>query len=224
MTQDGELAASGPGTDAHRALRIGITGPIGCGKSTVARWLRENGAAVIDADEEARAVTARGGVVLDAVFAHFGEAFRGADGGLDRAAMARLVFEDPAALVTLEAMVHPAVRRRIVAAIDAAEVARVPAVAIEAIKLFEGGLAELCDEVWLVDCRPATQRARLSARGLDPAEAERRIAAQGELAGRLRPRATRVLRTDGSWPRARRRATLAFELALRAHGAAPAAK
>lgn len=202
-----------------RALRIGLTGPIGCGKSTVAGWLWQHGAAVIDADAEARAVTEPGGAVLEAVIARFGEAFRGADGSLDRAAMARLVFEDPAALADLEAIVHPAVRPRILAAIDAAEAAGAPAIVIEAIKLVEGGLAELCDEVWLVDCKPATQRARLAGRGMDPTEARRRIAAQGDLVARLRPYATRVLATDGTPRETEARAAALYAAALTDHAA-----
>jgi dephospho-CoA kinase len=181
-----------------RALRIGLTGPIGCGKSTVAGWLALRGAVVVDADAVARAVTAPGEPAHEAVLARFGDAVRRADGTLDRAALARLVFLDAAALRDLEAIVHPAVRPRILAALEAADQAWAPAVVIEAIKLVEGGLAALCDEVWLVTCDPAAQRARLAGRGMSAADAERRIAAQGDLAERLRPHATRVLQTNGA--------------------------
>jgi len=181
-----------------RALRIGLTGPIGCGKSTVAGWLALRGAVVVDADAVARAVTAPGEPAHEAVLARFGDAVRRADGTLDRAALARLVFLDEAALRDLEAIVHPAVRPRILAALEAADQARAPAVVIEAIKLVEGGLAALCDEVWLVTCDPAAQRARLAGRGMAAEDAEQRIAAQGDLAERLRPHATRVLETDGT--------------------------
>jgi dephospho-CoA kinase len=204
-----------------RALRIGLTGPIGCGKSTVAGWLWQHGAAVIDADEIARAVTAPGEPAHDEVLARFGEAVRGADGMLDRAALARLVFSDPAALADLEAIVHPAVRPRILVAIAAADAKGARAVVIEAIKLVEAGLAELCDEVWLVDCKPATQRARLAGRGMDTAEARLRIAAQGDLVARLRPRATRVLRTDGPWYIANNAATDLLRRALEESGIEP---
>ncbi|HSW43002.1 MAG TPA: dephospho-CoA kinase, partial [Patescibacteria group bacterium] len=163
--------ATSTGRTGRRALRIGLTGPIGCGKSTVAGWLSGRGVVVVDADAEARAVTEAGGTVLEAVIGRFGETFRGPDGGLDRAAMARLAFEDAAALADLEAIVHPAVRSRILAAVEAAEAAGAPAIVIEAIKLVEGGLAELCDEVWLVSCGPAAQRARLAARGMAVADA-----------------------------------------------------
>ena len=217
----GAVSREGAGA-ARRALRIGLTGPIGCGKSTVAGWLWQHGVAVIDADAKARAVTEPGGAALEAVIARFGEAFRGADGGLDRAAMARLVFSDPAALADLEAIVHPAVRPRILAAIAAADAKGTRAVVIEAIKLVEGGLAQLCDEVWLVECGPAAQRRRLAGRGMDLAEVRRRIVAQGDLVARLRPYATRVVRTDGPAAIASSRATHALALALREHGARPA--
>ena len=118
-------------------LRIGITGPIGCGKSAVAGWLGELGATVIDADELARESTAPGEPALDAVFDRFGERYRREDGSLDRAALGRLVFSDAAALADLEAIVHPAVRSRIEIAIAAAEAAGAPAIAVEAIKLVE---------------------------------------------------------------------------------------
>ncbi len=182
----------------RRPIRIGLTGPIGCGKSTVAGWLAERGARIVDADEVAHRVTAPGQPAHDAVLARFGERVRRADGTLDRAALARIVFADPVALAALEGIVHPAVRPVILAALQAAAASDAPAVVIEAIKLVEGGLAALCDEVWLVTCDPAVQRARIIARGADATDADRRIAAQGDLVARLRPAAGRVLDTSGS--------------------------
>jgi dephospho-CoA kinase len=186
------------------SVRIGITGPIGCGKSTVAGWLGELGATVIDADAVAREATALGEPALDAIFERFGEAYRRPDGSLDRAALGRLVFSDPAALAALEAIVHPAVRVRIEKAIGAAEAAGAPAVLVEAIKLVEGGLAEASDEVWLVTCEPGRQLERLLARGSDVAEASQRIAAQNDPASRLRPAATRIIDTSGDIEETRR--------------------
>lgn len=200
--------------EPRRTLRIGLTGPIGCGKSTVAGWLATRGAVVIDADEIARDVTAPGEAAHDAVLARFGDPVRGADGNLDRAALARLVFADPAALAGLEAIVHPAVRPAILAAVEAADATGAPAVVIEAIKLVEGGLAAICDEVWLVTCDPRVQRERLLARGASPDDADRRIDAQRGLVERLRPAAGRVLDTTGPAVDARSRLATLWDEAI----------
>ena len=185
----------GPG----RALRIGLTGPIGCGKSTVARWLGERqGVIAVDADRIAQEVLGPGTAEVEAVYRRFGPALRRADGTLDRAELGRLVFADPVALRELEAIVHSAVRPRILAAIAEADRAGARAVVVEAIKLVEGGLAESCDEVWLVTCDEEVQLERLIGRGMEPTDAAARLAAQRGLATRLRPRATRVIDTSGS--------------------------
>jgi dephospho-CoA kinase len=179
-------------------LTIGVTGPIGCGKSTVAGWLGERaGVRVVDADHEARLVLAPGTAEVETVYARFGATLRRPNGELDRAALGRIVFADPTALRDLEAIVHPAVRPRILGAIGRAQDAGARAVAIEAIKLVEGGLAELCDEVWLVACDPDVQLERLIGRGDPSDDATARIDAQGDLVERLRERATRIVDTSG---------------------------
>jgi dephospho-CoA kinase len=200
----------------RRTLRIGLTGPIGCGKSTVGGWLQEAGATVIDADQLARAVVEPGEPALAGVVAAFGASIVRPDGTLDRTALGRLVFADPEALARLESIIHPAVRPRILAAMLAAELDRAPAVVVEAIKLVEGGLAELCDEVWLVTCDPAAQRERLRGRGGDPADAAARIDAQADLVDRLAPAATRLIDTSGTIALTRRDVLAAFAAALAA--------
>jgi dephospho-CoA kinase len=193
-------------------LRIGITGPIGCGKSTVARWLGErSGVSVIDADHEARLVLAPETPEVEAVYRRFGQDLRRANGELDRGALGRIVFKDPEALHDLESIVHPAVRPRILAAIERAERAGARAVVIEAIKLVEGGLAELCDEVWLVSCEPAVQRERLVGRGDAEDDAAARVDAQGDLIERLRTRATRVVDTNADPADTRRSVDALFD-------------
>jgi dephospho-CoA kinase len=194
-------------------VRIGITGPIGCGKSTVAAWLAERGAAVVDADAVAREVSAPGQPAHDAILQVFGEQVR-TGATLDRAALGRIVFRDPEALARLEAIVHPVVRRRILELLDEATERGAPAVVVEAIKLVEGGLADLCDEVWLVTCEPTTQRDRVTDRGTTAEDADRRIAAQAGLVERVLPRATRVLDTSGPLADTRARVAAAWDAAV----------
>jgi len=218
-TRPDEGAAMAGEAEAPRPLTIGLTGPIGCGKSTVAGWLSERGAVAIDADEVARDVTGPGEPAVAAIHERFGDAVMASDGGLDRAALARIVFADSVALGDLEAIVHPAVRVRLLARLADARRSGAPVVVIEAIKLVEGGLAALCDEVWVVDCSPAVQRARLRDRGTTAEDAERRIAAQGDdLAERLALGATRVVRTDGPPADARSCVHATLDEAIAAHG------
>jgi dephospho-CoA kinase len=186
-------------------IRIGLTGPIGCGKSTVASWLAELGAEVIDADEVAHEVTAPGTPAAAAIADAFGADLLREDGSLDRAALGRIVFADPAALSRLESIVQPAVRPVILERMERAAANRAPAVVVEAIKLVEGGLAELCDEVWLVTCDADEQLSRLVGRGADRADAEARIATQSGIVERLTPAATRVIDTTGTVDDARAR-------------------
>jgi dephospho-CoA kinase len=193
----------------EKPFLIGLTGPIGCGKSSVARMLAGLGGTTIDADALARRVTEQGAEVLARIRQRFGGAVFAGDGSLDRGALADVVFRDPAALADLERIVHPQVRRLVDEQLAQAARERAPFVALEAIKLVEGGLADRCDEVWLVDCSPDTQRARLSQRGLSGADVEQRIAAQGEgltdeLADALEGRArVRRLSTEGALDRTR---------------------
>lgn len=194
---------------------IGLTGPIGCGKSTVAAMLGELGATVIDADALARAATGPGEAALPALRMRFGEGIFQEDGSLDRAALARVVFEDPAALHDLEAIIHPEVRRRVEAALATATGAGDLVVVVEAIKLVEGGLAARCDEVWLITCGEPDQRSRLARRGMPAEEAARRMAAQGaDLIERLGPHATRRIDTSDTPAETRERVEDALADAL----------
>jgi dephospho-CoA kinase len=195
-------------------LLIGLVGPIGCGKSTVAGWLAERGGRVIDADAVAREVTAPGQPGHEAILQRFGDAFRRPDGTLDRGALGRHVFADPAALAELERIVHPLVRPRILAALADARTADVPVVALEAIKLVEAGYAAMCDEVWLIACPPEDQQRRLVARGLSAHDAAQRAAAQAGMAETLARVATRVLDTHGSLAEVHARVDAALDDAL----------
>ena len=191
------MSASRRGSLQTRAPLIGLIGPIGCGKSTVAGWLAGRGAAVVDADQLTRSIMTPGSRVTDAIIARFGGDYRLADGSLDRAALGHLVFADPDRLAELEAIVHPAVARLQEDAILAAEALRPAAIVIEAIKLVEAGYAGRCDEVWLVACEPEVQLARLIGRGMSESDARQRIAAQSTSLALWRAAATRFLCTDG---------------------------
>jgi len=203
---------------AARTIRIGITGPIGCGKSTVARWLGQLGAVVIDADAVAREVTGPGMPATAAIAEAFGRELLRADGSLDRAALGRIVFVDPVALARLEAIVHPAVRPVILERIEQGTARGAPAVVVEAIKLVESGLATLCDEVWLVTCDAEVQLSRLIARGSMQVDAQARIAAQSDIAMRLASAATRVIDTSGTLENTESVVRAAWDDALRPTG------
>ncbi|HEY7451175.1 MAG TPA: dephospho-CoA kinase [Candidatus Limnocylindria bacterium] len=149
---------------------IGLTGRIGCGKTTVAGMLHERGVATIDADEVAREVRQTDPNVRAAILARFGTD--------DPAALAAVAFRDPLALADLEAIVHPAVRDRVRDRLVALAAAETPVVAVEAIKLLESPLRDQCDAVWVVVCRPEDAVRRLEARGLSAAQAKDRMANQ----------------------------------------------
>lgn len=207
---------------ARRTLRVGLTGPIGCGKSAVAAALAERGGVVIDADELVREATVPGSAAVAAIAARFGRQLVDREGDLDRAALARIVFSDPAALSDLEAIVHPAVRPLIDRAVADAASRGASFVVVEAIKLVEAGYAAQCDEVWLVRCTPEEQRARLAGRGFPADEIERRVSSQGsDLADRLRPSATRVIDASGTPAATIRRAEEALDDAFRVRGLVP---
>ena len=164
---------------------IGLTGNIGCGKSTVTRLLAGRGAAVCDADKVTRTIMRPGEQAYDAIVAAFGAGILTAPGGpIDRPALGRLVFADPVALRRLEAIVHPATRSAIQQWLAGkerlAEAGQRRAVAVvDAIKLIEAGYPAICDAVWVVVCEEREQLRRLvELRGMSLADARQRITAQ----------------------------------------------
>ena len=165
-------------------VRVGLTGGIASGKSLVAAELAARGAVIIDADVLAREVVEPGTPGLAAVVARFGPGVVTGDGALDRRALAGLVFGDPPALADLNAIVHPPVR----AAIDdrLAELAGTDAVVVLEIPLLvESGRSYGESMVVVVDCPPDVALRRLVDRGMDEADARRRMAAQVPRARRL---------------------------------------
>jgi dephospho-CoA kinase len=206
---------STPGGKLARTIRIGLTGPIGCGKSTISAALASRGGVIVDADRLSHQASERGSALVEAIGRRFGSQVITADGSLDRPALGRIVFADPEALRGLEAIVQPAVRVLIEREVESAESAGAPFVVVEAIKLIEAGYAAQCDEVWLVVCTPEQQRERLAGRGFPADEIERRMTAQGaDLVERLRPHATRVIDAGGSREENARRGFAALDAAL----------
>lgn len=169
------------------AVRIGLTGGIGSGKSTVLRMLQELGAAAIDADAISRATTAPGGAAIAHIAARFGPEFIGPDGALDRARMRERAYAHPEARRELEQIIHPLVAEEIARQVDAALAAGARCIVFDIPLLVETGRwRSQVDRVLVVDCEPETQVARVAARsGLAPDEVRAIIAAQAPRALRL---------------------------------------
>jgi dephospho-CoA kinase len=169
------------------AARIGLTGGIGSGKSTVLAILQELGAAAIDADAISRASTAPGGAAIPEIARRFGADFIGADGALDRGRMRERAYADPEARRELEQIIHPLVGQEIARQVEAAINAGSRCIVFDIPLLVESGRwrAQL-DRVLVVDCEPQTQVARVVARSaLTPDEVRAIIAAQAPRALRL---------------------------------------
>jgi len=157
-------------------LRIGLTGGIGSGKSTVARLLAEHGATVVDADVLAREVVEPGTPGLAAIAEAFGDGVLTAEGALDRPRLAAVAFGDADARARLDGIVHPLVRSR---AVELTSALPEDAVVVQDIPLLvETGQAGSFDLVLVVEADLETRVARLVARGLAEHDARARIAAQ----------------------------------------------
>lgn len=170
-----------------QSLCIGVTGGIGSGKSTVAAFLGQLGATVIDADAISRATTAAGGVAIAAIRERFGADFITPKGALDRDRMRQQVFSDPAARQQLEAIVHPLVQQGIAHAIEAARTQGSPCIVLDLPLLAESGhWRQRLDHILVVDCSPETQITRAMQRSqLTRAQVEQIMAAQASRQDRL---------------------------------------
>jgi dephospho-CoA kinase len=163
-------------------LRAGLTGGIGCGKSTVAAMMRELGCRILDADALARDLAEPGQPAFQEIVQAFGKEILGADGRMDRSKMAHLVFSDASKLATLNAILHPRViaeQQRQLAEIARADPRAVAVV--EAALLVEAGYHKSLDRLIVVWCRPEQQMERLTkpgGRAMSREGAQRRIAAQ----------------------------------------------
>jgi dephospho-CoA kinase len=197
-------------------LLVGLTGNIATGKSTVARMLAEMGADYIDADKVAHRVMRPDQAAYDAIVEAFGQEVVSQDGTIDRGRLGALVFADREAMARLEAVVHPAT----VAAIDE-RIAESSAdvVVVEAIKLFEAGLADRCDSVWVTVCRRDQQIRRLvEGRDLSRGEARQRVDAQRPQQDRAEL-ADVVIDNSGSLTETREQVVEAWNELVRGRGA-----
>ena len=180
------------------AFKLGLTGGIGSGKSTVAALLAGLGAAVMDADAISRHLTAPGGLAIEAIRQHFGADFITPEAALDRDRMRRLVYTDGSARQQLEAIIHPLVHTEIWRQAQQAEAAGCPCLVFDVPLLVESAhWRDKVDLVLVVDCCPETQISRVMARsGLAREAVLAIIAAQASRAQRLAV-ADLVLLNDG---------------------------
>jgi dephospho-CoA kinase len=188
----------------RRPFCIGLTGGIGCGKSSAANIFAELGAAVVDTDEIAHELAGPAGAALPAIRQAFGADYLAADGGLDRARMRRLVFSDTGARKRLEAILHPLIHNESRVRVAAA---RQPYVILVVPLLLEtGAYSDLIKRILVVDCDEAQQIARTTSRsGLSAAEVRAIMAAQVASTARLAA-ADDVLHNNADLKRLRREA------------------
>ncbi len=159
-------------------MRVGLTGGIGSGKSTVARMLADCGAALIDADAISRTVTATGGAAISPVAKLFGPEAITSEGAMDRDFIRQLVFDSPAARLQLEAIIHPLVGLESSRQAEQALLAGSACVLFDIPLLVESGRwRQQLDKVLVVDCSEATQVARVAARNGWTSEAVKKVMA-----------------------------------------------
>ena len=171
-----------------RIWRLGLTGGIGSGKSTVAAMLAEQGAIIIDADAISRGLTAPGGRAIPEIRRLFGDVMVAADGAMDRQAMRSKVFSDPTARQLLESIIHPLVSQITQEQLQSAVQHGARCIVHDVPLLVESGerWRSQVDRVLVIDCEPATQRERVLARnGLPPEEVDRIIGQQASRQQRL---------------------------------------
>jgi len=160
-------------------LRLGITGGIASGKSTVSAMLREMGFTVLDADSIAHTLIEPGYPAHHKIVRVFGKSILNGENHIDRGALAKIVFADPIKLKQLNAIVHPRVEEHIISEFAKLERGGSPSAAfVEAALIVEAGLDKKFDGLVVAWCKPEQQIARLMARGLTEEEARRRIASQ----------------------------------------------
>ena len=174
---------------------IGLTGNIGTGKSAIMKVAAQRGGLTIDADKVVHEIQENDAELQAQIGKTFGPETLLADGKINRPILGSIVFADPTKMAELEALIHPKVREKMTEMVKSAQA---PFVMIEAIKLLEGGLKDICDEVWVANCGKFLQLQRLIvARGMDEDEAFKRIMAQNPQEEKV-AQATSVIDTTGT--------------------------
>lgn len=174
---------------------IGLTGNIAVGKSVVRQMLQHLGVYTIDAYSLSHRAMAPGAPAYKPIIETFGQFILNADRNINRAMLGSIVFSNPAALAKLEMIVHPVVGQAIASLVSRATQ---PVVVVEAIKLLEGDLSKIVDEVWVVNATPTTQMQRLmEKRKMSEAEAKQRISAQNAQGDKL-SQASLIIQNDGN--------------------------
>lgn len=189
---------------------LGITGNIACGKTAVGQMLQELGVEkYIDADALVHRLYLSGQPIAREIVQTFGDDVMAPDGSVDRSALGELVFQDSAALLRLEAIVHPAVGQTLLG--ELATVSPAGIAVIDAVKLLEGGSAAICQSRWLITCPEDQELTRLIARnGLSMEEARARLQAQPSVERRL-PLVDEVIDNGGSLEETRCQVEAAFQ-------------
>ena len=168
------------------AFAVGLTGGIGSGKSAAADMFALRGAAIIDSDAIAHALTAAGGAAVDEIATQFGTRYVGADGALDRRLMRERVFRDPSAKALLESILHPRIRELAMMQAEAARDSAPYVIFVVPLLIESGNWRRRVDRILVIDCSPATQEARVCARSrLDAVLVRTIIAQQASRADRL---------------------------------------
>lgn len=157
---------------------VGLTGGIGSGKTAVADMFALQGAAIVDSDAIAHALTAPGGAAIAAIAERFGDQYIGADGALDRQRMRERIFADASAKAALESILHPRIRELAIGQAAAARRHSPYVIFVVPLLIESGGWRDRVDRILLVDCSPATQEARVCARNRFDATLVRTIIAQ----------------------------------------------
>ena len=177
---------------------VGVTGGLGSGKTTVCNFLRQGRAPVISADEISHCLMRPGHPIYDRTIEAFGEKILNADGQLDRRVLGERVFSDEEARRCLNGITHPAIVKEMRRQVSRATGRGAQVVVLDIPLLYEVGLEAMCDEVWVVWCRPEQQVRRVMQReGLSKDEVNKRLEAQMPLDQKVQ-RADRVIDNSGS--------------------------